>query len=131
MNIGGLRTPEVYLIRAECYARQGELQKAMNDLNALRVKRIVARVYQPLTAATKWEAINYIRHERDVELFGSDMMFYDMRRFNTETEYQRTMVKKDEDGIIRTLRPESELWVLPFPMNVTRFNPNLKQNTSI
>ena len=131
MNIGGLRTTEVYLIRAECYARQGELQKAMNDLNALRVKRIVARVYQPLTATTRLEAINHIRHERDAELLGSDMMFYDMRRFNTETEYQRTMVKKDEDGIIRTLRPESELWVLPFPMNVTRFNPNLKQNTSI
>ena len=77
------------------------------------------------------EAIDYIRKERDVELLGSGMMFYDMRRFNTETEYQRTLVKKDDKGIMRSLKPGSELWVMPFPKSVTDQNTDLKQNTKI
>lgn len=128
-NYGGLRTTEVYLIRAECHARLGELDEAMGDLNALREKRIVD--YQPLSASSLSEAIELIRHERDVELMGTDMMFYDMKRFNTEPEFQRTLVKKDEQGIIRTLKPDSELWVMPFPISVTSLNPNIKQNTTI
>ncbi|RHR76084.1 RagB/SusD family nutrient uptake outer membrane protein [Odoribacter sp. AF15-53] len=130
-NWGGLRTPEVYLIRAECNARLGFLDEAMDDLNALRKKRIIASVYQPLSASSLKEAIDYIRKERDVELLGSGMMFYDMRRFNTETEYQRTMVKKDDKGIMHSLKPDSELWVMPFPKSVTDQNTDLKQNTKI
>jgi len=103
----------------------------MDDLNALRKKRIIASVYQPLSASSLKEAIDYIRKERDVELLGSGMMFYDMRRFNTETEYQRTMVKKDDKGIMHSLKPDSELWVMPFPKSVTDQNTDLKQNTKI
>ena len=132
-NTGGIRTLEMYLIRAECNARKGDIDKAMDDLDAIRVKRIIAREYQPHKGrvTTKAEAMNLIRHERDVELMGTDMMFYDMRRFNTETEYQRTMKKTDHEGIVRTLRPDSELWVMPFPKSVTEKNPTIKQNTSI
>lgn len=130
-NGGGIRTPEVYLMRAECYARQGNLQKAMDDLNTVRKKRIIAGKYQDLTASTVAEAMDYIRRERDNELIGTDMMFFDMRRFNTEAEYKRTMKKKDHKGIIRTLEPDSELWVMPFPASVTLYNSNIEQNTAI
>lgn len=130
-NYGGLRTTEAYLIRAECLARKGLLEDAMKDVNAIRSKRILKAKYQPLSAVAKSEAIGYIRHERDVELSGSDMMFYDMRRLNLEPEYQRTMRKKGPDGIIRTLTPRSDLWVLPFPKNVTLYNNSIKQNTGI
>ncbi|RKR83983.1 SusD-like starch-binding protein associating with outer membrane [Mucilaginibacter gracilis] len=135
-NTGGIRTLEVYLIRAECNARQGTqagIDKAMDDLDAIRAKRIIASKYIPWKGrvTTKAQAIDLIRHERDVELFGTDMMFYDMKRFNTETEYQRTMIKTDDSGVKRTLTPGSDLWIMPFPRDVTEKNPLIKQNTSI
>lgn len=138
VNAGGIRTTEVYLMRAECYARKGELGKAMDDLNAIRRKRIINYpvpglpanfTYKDLTASTITEAMDYIRHERDVELMGSGMMFYDLRRFNTEPAYRRTLVKVDHERIRRTLEPDSDLWIMPFPKTVTNYNSAIKQNT--
>lgn len=131
VNLGGIRSTEVYLMRAECYARRGDLQQAMDDLNAVRVKRIIASEYKPLSAATVAEAISYIRRERDSEMMGTGMNFYDMRRFNTEPAYRLTLKKRDHLNIIRTLEPDSELWTIPFAKSVALYNSSIKQNTKI
>ena len=131
---GSIKTSEMHLIRAECYARAGDaanLQKAMTELNTIRVKRIMPTDYLALTATTKAEAMRLVQRERQVELMFSDMLFYDLRRFNTEPEYAVTLKKKGTDGVIRTIAPNSEIWVLPFANDIMSKNTRLEQNTTL
>ncbi|OYW16192.1 MAG: hypothetical protein B7Z54_09800, partial [Sphingobacteriales bacterium 12-47-4] len=52
----GIATDEVYLIRAECYARKGQITEALADLNLLLSKRYDA-TFTPVTANTADEAL--------------------------------------------------------------------------
>lgn len=113
-NYAGLTTTEVYLIKAECLARQNDLPGAMDALNAVREKRIRPDVYRPVSASTLAEAIELIRRTKDNELIFSIVPFADARRFNNEGTYARTMTKT-YNGQTLTLRPDSHLWTMPFP----------------
>src|SRR5690606_32083569 len=64
----GIATDEVYLTRAECYARLGDKQKALADLNTLLEKRWVTGTFTPLAANTAEEALQMILTERRKEL---------------------------------------------------------------
>lgn len=113
-NWGGLTTCEVYLIKAECLARGGDIPGAMDVLNTVRQTRIRPDVYAPLTAADLEEAISLIRRTKDNELIFSIVPFADARRFNAEGTYARTLTK-EYDGRTYTLSPGSHLWTMPFP----------------
>ena len=113
-NWGGLTTCEVYLIKAECLARGGDISGAMDVLNTVRQTRIRPDVYAPLTAADREEAIDLIRRTKDNELIFSIVPFADARRFNAEGTYARTLTK-EYDGRTYTLSPDSHLWTMPFP----------------
>ena len=113
-NWGGLTTCEVYLIKAECLARGGDISGAMDVLNTVRQTRIRPDVYAPLTAADLEEAISLIRRTKDNELIFSIVPFADARRFNAEGTYARTLTK-EYDGRTYTLTPGSHLWTMPFP----------------
>lgn len=128
-NYGGLTTTEVYLIKAECLARNGKYSDAMSALNTVRQKRILATVYQPLSASTEEQAMQYIRRTKENELIFSIVPFADARRFNKETKYARTL-SKVVDGKTYTLSPTSHLWTMPFPMGATSNSGNgtLTQN---
>lgn len=128
---GGLKTSEMYLIRAEVYARKGEYQKAMDELNVVRKKRILPEKYRDLTASNLAEARYRIKRERQVELMFSDMLFYDLRRWNTDPAWAVTIKKVDKDGNVYTITPDSPIWVLPFANDVVIKNPGIKQNTTI
>lgn len=66
---GGLATDEVYLIRAESYARAGRLQMAMDDVNKLRKMRWDKnKVFVPLVANTVQQAVDIVLQERRKEL---------------------------------------------------------------
>ncbi|MBO9573937.1 MAG: RagB/SusD family nutrient uptake outer membrane protein, partial [Chitinophagaceae bacterium] len=62
--MSGICVDEIYLIRAECYARANEVGKAMKDLNDLLVTRWKSGTYIPFTASTKEEALEIILEER-------------------------------------------------------------------
>jgi hypothetical protein len=116
-NWGGLTTCEMYLIKAECLARQASganYSIAMAALNRVRETRIRPNDYQPLSATTLAEAIEHIRRTKDNELIFSIVPFADARRFNAEGTFARTMTKT-VDGQTLTLRPDSHLWTMPFP----------------
>lgn len=117
-NAGGITTTEVYLIKAECLARSGKYGDAMNELNKVRAYRILADKYAPLGADTEEKAIEYIRRTKENELILTLIPFADMRRYNLETKYARTL-NKVADGSTLSLSPTSHLWTMPFPMGAT------------
>lgn len=60
MNKGGMRSPEMYYIKAECLARKGgeaNIREAMELVNKVRKTRILPEFYQDWTAATTKEAV--------------------------------------------------------------------------
>ena len=82
-NGAGLTTCEVYLIKAECLARQvtgNDFSAAMDVLNKVRKTRILPEIYQPLQASTLTEAIDLIRRTKDNELIFTIVPFADARR---------------------------------------------------
>ncbi len=114
INLAGMRTVEQYLIKAECLARKGQMQDAMDVLNHVRQTYILPEKYQPLAASSEAEAIQYIRQAKDNLLIFSIVPFCDARRYNAEGKYARTLVK-EMDGKQVSLTPTSHLWTFPFP----------------
>jgi SusD family. len=130
-NEGGITTSEVYLIKAECLARKGGLNGAMNALNAVRKKRILPAYFTPLTAGTTQQAVGYIRRTKENETLFSIVAFGDMRRFNNDPLYARTLTKT-ENGESFTLSPDSHMWTMPIPLGAVKNpgNGTIQQNVN-
>lgn len=127
---GGITTPEMYYIKAECLAREGNLGEAMNVLNKVRETRILPEVYRPLSASSEAQAIEHIRRDKENEYVQTSIPFWEMRRFNKEQKYARTLTK-EVDGVTCTLKPDSHLWIMPFSEKVMTNpgNSSIEQNT--
>lgn len=107
-----LRLAEMYLIRAEARARQGELANAKDDLNVIRNTAGLGNT----TAATQDEILNAILHERQVELFSEfGHRFFDLRRF-TALDQTLSGVKADWNNTDK---------LLPLPQIELNLNPNI------
>ncbi|SDC10047.1 RagB/SusD family nutrient uptake outer membrane protein [Pedobacter soli] len=131
----GLKTTEVYLMQAECLAREGDLAGAMAVVNKLREKRILSGNIILPVPATRKETMDIIINERRKELFLGFNRFMDLKRLNTEPEYAKTVIRKypivnkTVPQQTYTLLPTSRLYIIPFPLNVLKKNPNLTLNT--
>lgn len=130
----GLRTAEVYLIAAEANARLGNNTAAMQYVNDLRAKRI--KGYTAETApGSQTDMVKLIITERRKELLFGFHRFWDLKRFNTESEYAKTITRtfpvlnKDVPQQTYTLNPNSRLYIIPFPKSAREKNPNLTLNT--
>ena len=110
-----MTTVEVYLIKAECLARQGKVAEAMKVLNKVRQTRILPEVYQPLTATTEAEAMPLIIRTKQNEMIMTSVPFCDARRLNAEGKYPVTLTKTLEGKPV-TLSPSSHLWTFPIPL---------------
>ncbi len=113
-NRGGLTTTEVYLIKAECLARTGNVNGAMDILNTVRQKRILPEYYQALTAASADAAVDLIIKTKGDALVQTLIPFCDARRLNLESVHARTLTKT-EKGQQYSLSPSSHMWIMPFP----------------
>ncbi|WEK37545.1 MAG: RagB/SusD family nutrient uptake outer membrane protein [Candidatus Pseudobacter hemicellulosilyticus] len=116
ITFNGLATDELYLIRAESFARAGNLSAAMNDLNALMQTRWVHGTFVPYTAASAVEALSLILMERRKELTGRGIRWSDIRRLNKEG-YNITL-KRVLNGKEYLLPPNDRRYALPFPPEV-------------
>ena len=132
LNEAGMRLSEVYLIIAECYARQGDRTLTADYLNALREKRLLD--YVPLTADDLGNnadsALRFVREERRRELVTSCNDFFDMRRFAAELGETLTKTYVDSQGTTHTftLAPDSHLLTFPFPLRAMQTSA-LTQNS--
>jgi len=77
---------------------------------------------------TDKEAMALLSKAKTVECIISYENFFDCKRRNTEPEYAADVVHHMDDFGDFTIRPNSPLWIYPFPMNATNFNPSLTQN---
>lgn len=125
LNTAGLSTGDMYLVKAECLARTQQAPQGMDVLNELRQRRIYP--YQPLTATTEGQAMAYIMKAARVEHLFTYKNFVDIKRWNTEDLYKQTITKTIGNTTYQ-LKPESPLWIFPFPQSATNYNPNLTQN---
>lgn len=121
-----ITTPEIYLTAAECEARIGSKEKAMEYVNKLRDNRIVGNV--PLTAKDNDEGLKIVLEERRRELaFVGPLRLFDLKRLNKEPRFAKD-ITRTIDGKTYTLKPNSGIYVLPIPPKVLRFNPEMKDN---
>ena len=111
---GGLATDEVYLIRAECEARLGDVNGAIADLNALLKTRWKTGTFIPFTASGAKSALAQILAERRKELFSRALRWTDLRRLNQDAEYAVTLKRVLNDQTY-SLPPGSKLYTLPIP----------------
>lgn len=109
---GGIATDEIYLIRAECYAREGNISSAMNDLNFLLRNRWRTGTYVNQTAASGDVALAIILNERRKELSFRNLRWTDLRRLNKEVRFQITLTRT-VNGQTYTLPPNASRYVLP------------------
>ncbi|SEW17486.1 RagB/SusD family nutrient uptake outer membrane protein [Chitinophaga arvensicola] len=122
----GFTVAELYLIRAECYARKNDAGKAMGDLNTLLVKRFENNEFQPLVPGTPKEALNIVLAERRKELVFRNLRFMDLRRLNADPAYAVTLTRTLNDETF-TLLPGDNRYVFPIPYNEISTN-HLEQN---
>ena len=133
----GLRTAEVYLIMAETLARQNNLTEAANYVSQLRDKRIKGGNGHVDAPATQVEMVKMIIDERRKELLFGFNRFFDLKRLNIEPEYQKTItrvfpvqnISEAHPQQTYTLKPDSRLYIIPFPHSARDKNPNLTLNT--
>ncbi|MDW8850815.1 RagB/SusD family nutrient uptake outer membrane protein [Flavobacterium sp. MMLR14_040] len=130
-NYGGMTTVEVYLIKAECLARAGQITQALDVLNTVRKTRILPEVYQDITTSDQATALNAIFKTKNNELILTIVPFADARRLNAEGVYKVSFTKVDA-GTTYTLSSESHLWTMPFPQGATNNpgNGTITQNVS-
>mgnify|MGYP000421576477 FL=1 len=132
----GMRTAEVYLILAEAKARLKDIPGAVQTLNQLREKRIKGAEAVLPEPATERAMVQAVIDERRKELISGFSRFWDLKRYNTEADYAKTitrtfpLVSTDVEKKTYTLKPDSRLYIIPFPLAAREKNPNLAMNTN-
>ena len=128
-NTYGLRSPQMYLIVAECEIRKGNYNEAMRYLDAIRVNRVEPAMYAPLqgTVSTKDDAILHLKQVAHGEYVYGPYNFITRKRWNQLDDMKETFTRSF-GGQTYTLRPDSKLWIFPFPKNAVSSNPNIKPN---
>ncbi|TKC65194.1 RagB/SusD family nutrient uptake outer membrane protein [Pedobacter hiemivivus] len=113
----GLAVDELYLIRAECYARAGNTGLAMGDLNTLLRSRWAEGTFTDLEATNADNALSIILTERRKELLMRGQRWTDLRRLNKEPRFATTL-SRTVQGMTHTLPANDLRYTLLIPQEV-------------
>lgn len=128
VNAWGLTVERMMYLAAECYIREGQISKGLDLVNQVRQKRIDAEHYQPFTASTEAEAMEELQRAKFIECIATFENFFDRKRWNSEAAYRKNITRHVPESGDYTITPESQYWVIPFPLKVMQNNPTFKQN---
>lgn len=119
-----LRMSEMYLIRAEAYAKKAtpDIAAGTADLNLLRSKRITP--YTNVTFGTAQSLIDAVLEEKFIEMCFEGMRFYDLKRNGLPVE----RLSSDAAPEWQTLPANNFRFVYPIPRDALQANPNTIQN---
>lgn len=84
----GLTTDELFITRAECYARAGNTAAALTDLNTLLRSRWKTGTFVNVTASNADNALARILAERRKELIMRAQRWTDLRRLNKDPRFK-------------------------------------------
>jgi hypothetical protein len=124
VDIKAMRIAEMYLIRAEAFAKLAtpNIAAGTADLNTLRTARITGYVNASFADAAS--LINAVLDERFKELAFEGFRWYDLKRTNQPI----ARLTSDANAAWQNLPANSPLWVLPIPRYELDANPNMVQN---
>lgn len=122
----GLAVDELYLTKAECLARSGNVADAMKYLNNLLIKRYKTGNFVPVTATTSADGLMKILNERRKELLMRFVRWSDVRRLNKEGA--GIILRRFVNGQAYTLMPNSRRYALPLPEDIIAIS-GMQQNT--
>jgi len=105
-----IRIAELYLIRAEARAQQGNLSGALTDLNTIRTRSSVPNS----TAATQNDLLLAIENENSVEFAFEGHRWFDL-------------VRTGRAGAVLGLTNQN-YWLFPIPLSDVLSDPAIKQN---
>lgn len=127
----GLAVDEMYLTRAECYARTGNVTAAVEDLNDLLVTRWKTGTYTNVSdQITADAALTKILEERRKELLMRGLRWTDLRRLNKDGARKKDLSRSlTINGVTTTftLPANDPRYVLLIPQNVIN-NSTMAQN---
>lgn len=120
------RLAEMYLIRAEAYARMSPAKEdlANADLATLRSKRIKGYIHSNKKGAN---LIQEIKDERVKELYMEGHRLYDLKRYH-EGFKRQPQVQSLAPGHSLNILPTNFRFVWPIPKQETTTNKNVVQN---
>ena len=122
----GIVTDEQYLIMAECAARLGKTQNALDLLNALMSKRWRAGNFVPYTSTNNDTLLTMILNERRKELLFRGTRWTDLRRLNKDPRFAVTL-NRTINGTLYELKPGDARYTELFPKTVIDYS-GMQQN---
>lgn len=122
----GLAVDELYLIRAECYARANQPTEAIKDLNTLLKMRWQTGTYTDMVASSSADALSKVLTERRKELLMRGLRWTDLRRLNKDPLFAVSL-KRNVNGATYALPPNDPRYTLLIPTEVIQ-NTGLAQN---
>lgn len=127
-NVYGITSDHVYYVLAECLIRTGKIKEGLQYVD--RVRRHRVENYKPFAQdnLNEMQTMALLQKAKWVECICSFENFFDSKRWNSEPAYAKTITRTLGSYGTFCIKPDSKLWVLPFPLNATRKNPSLTQN---
>lgn len=128
----GIGYAEMYLIQAEYFARNGDIESAMDLVNQIRMNRFPEGSENMILEATTNEmALQIVLEERRRELSFSGIRWQDMKRLDQEgmmPVVNRRVENNLESSVIGTLEPSSPNYTFEIPLKVRLVNPDIELN---
>jgi hypothetical protein len=122
----GIATDEIYLTRAECFARLGDLTSSLADLNVLLSKRYNAASFTSVVYSSAEAVISRILLERRRELLFRGTRWLDLRRINRDAMYKVNLTRI-VNGSSYNLPAGDLRYTYPIPPEEIMYNP-ISQN---
>jgi len=94
----GLATDELYLIIAECEARQGNVARSTEILNLLLKHRYDLKEFKPIEQLNKDQLLDTVLSERRKELLFRGLRWSDLRRLNRDPRYRKDLKRRIFNG---------------------------------